>query len=174
MKPAEIKPENVKTWDVFVQHTKFRIYKPLTWFSAIIRKVTKSYYNHTSEALWLKWELYMIESLAPWITLRKWKDRVDEPYERDIMHLRYSKKFYDSEQDYCISCLMELDKKYDWLGVFKLGIYQIFGWWNQGKITSESYRWCSEYTAYNKSLEGRQFIKPSDFVEHKDFIIIWK
>ena len=174
MKPSEISTKQIKTWDVFLQNTKFRRYKPLTWFSAIIRKVTWSYWNHSSECLILDGKPYMIESLSWWITLREWKDRVDEPYERDIMRLRYDKPFYESERDYCIKALMELDKKYDRLGVFKMWIYVLFWRWNKSSTTSESQRWCSEYTAYMKGIEWRPFYMPWDFAKNDDFTILWK
>lgn len=173
MKPIDIPVSQLKTGDVFLQHTKFVWYKPLTWFSALIRKFTKSRWNHTSECLIINWEAYMIESLASGITLRTRKDWVDEPYERDMMWQRYNKPFYTNEKDYIIHCLMELDKKYDWMGIVKMTIYLFFGRWNQGETTSESQWRCSEYTAYNKWLEWRPRYMPRDFANNEDFTILW-
>ena len=173
MKPSGIDISQLKTGDVFLQNTHFKLHKPLTWFSYIIRKVTKSYWNHTSECLILDGKPYMIESLSGWITLRERKDRVDEPYERDIAWLRYNDKFYDNEKDCCIKALMELDKEYDKIWVSKMWLWVLLWRWNEWKTTSESQRWCSEYTAYMKNIKWRQLYMPWDFIKNKNFTILW-
>ena len=163
--PSSIDINKVQTWDVFLQYTNFYRDNPLTRFSWIIRKTTKSVYNHTSEAVWTESWLYMIESLGDWITLRTWEVWANTKVKKKVSHLRMHN--FDSTFDvdtYTNKALMQLDKKYDFRGIPKLFLMIVFGYWkNISEEKSEKCLRCSEFTAWMKELPGRQKYLPRDF-----------
>ena len=172
IRPSSIDTKKLMTWDVVLQHTESAIYKPSTWSSWAIRKLTKSKYNHTWEVLIVEDSIYVIESLWGWITLRPWEkfaidDKFIKLYRMDGFDQKYNPK------DYTIKALKQLDKKYDFLGIVKLFMFICFWYWNNpNREIAESSRRCSEFTAWMKDLDGRQRYMPKDFEDHIGFTLI--
>ena len=163
--PSTIHKANVNTWDVFLQYTDFYWNKPVTWFSWLIRKFTKSVYNHTSEALWISGRLYMIESISPGITIRDRETWANTKVKKTVKHIRMHD--FDSNfntEEYTLRAMLQLDKKYDVRGIPKLFLMIVFGYWkNISEEKSKECLWCSEFTALMKELPGRQKYLPRDF-----------
>lgn len=170
----DIDTSKVKTGDIFLQNTELIWFRPLTWFSWMIRKATRSVYNHTSEALWINWELYMIESLWSGITLRKRYTWVNTKIAKKVSHIRmhwFEAKF--DIEEYTHKALLQMDKKYDFAGIPKLFIMIVFGYWkNISEEKSEECLRCSEFTAWMKDLDWRQRYLPRDFVSNPLFFEI--
>jgi len=171
---TKLQKKLVRTWDIFLQNTSFTVTSPVTWFSWLIRKVTKSEINHSSESLIIDWEVYMIESLWWWIIIRTRENRVNTWIKRKIKHIRMVD--FDNvynEKDYIIKALSQLDKKYDYLGVVKVFLYISFGWWNNPAREKSERSWrCSEYNAWMKDLPGWQTRLPKDFLNNDLFYTI--
>jgi len=66
LRPSQLDTSLLKTWDILIQKTDLKLTDPVTWFSWIIRKVTKSPWNHSSDVLIIDGEIYIIESLWSW------------------------------------------------------------------------------------------------------------
>ncbi len=74
----------------------------------------------------------------------------------------FEQKF--DENKYKIKALMQLDKKYDFIGVARLFLRICFGWRNNpAKAESENKFWCSEFNAWCKDLPHWQTWLPKDF-----------
>ncbi len=172
IRPHLIDSGKLQTGDVIVQHTDSRRYKPSTWSSYIIRRMTSSYRNHSGEIIIIKWEIYVIESLWWGITMTRWSEfRNPDKYVKHLRMIWFSDKF--SEKDYIIKALQQLDKRYDYLWIFKLFLLICFGYWSSpSKNISETHWRCSEYNAWMKDLSWWQSWLPKDFVSHKDFVVV--
>jgi len=167
MIPSNVDTSILKTWDIILHHTPFCWYRPSTWITLGIRKFTKSYWNHSSEILIIDDVIYNIESLRGWITLSKWSDLVKQNVK--IKVLRHKESIWNKDK-YIIKWLKQLDKKYDYTGILKILIMLCFGWWNNpAKSISEKTRWCSEFNAWMKDLDWRQYWVPWDFDNNELF-----
>ncbi len=63
IRPSQLDTNLLKTGDIILQNTCFSLTNPVTWFSWIIRKVTRSQRNHSSDILIIDEQIYVIESL---------------------------------------------------------------------------------------------------------------
>jgi len=170
IRPYLINTKDLQTWDVILQHTETHWYRPSTWSSWVIRELTWSNYNHSGEILIIDEDIYVIESLGWWITLKRWEEFTSP--DKYIRHLRM-KWFRDTyhEKDYIIKALKQLDKPYDFMWIFKLFIYICFWRWDSPtkQISEDNWR-CSEYNAWMKDLDWWQRFMPKDFLEHDKFM----
>ena len=164
-----IEKHKLKTGDVVLQHTRSYIYKPNTWSCWIIRKLTKSYWNHSGEILSLDGEIYVIESLWGWITLTARSEYIKHDIEYKILRMKWFEKLFDINK-YKIKALMQLDKRYDYIGILKLFLLICFGYRTQPnkKISENTWR-CSEFNAWMKDINWRQSWLPWDFDSHDWF-----
>jgi len=159
----------MRTWDLILQHTKSYWYKPNTWSCWIIRKVTSSYWNHSGEILELDNEIYVIESLWGWIALTPRSEYIKYDIEYKILRMKWFENKFDLSA-YKIKALMQLDKRYDYLGILKLFLLICFWYRTQpNKQVSQKSWWCSEFNARMKDLSWRQSYLPKDFDENNDF-----
>jgi hypothetical protein len=169
IRPSKINTDNLKTGDVIIQHTESFLLKPSTWSSYIIRKVTKSKWNHSSEILIIDRYIYVIESLWGWITLTSWsKFNKNDKYIKQLRFKWFDNKF--NQDKYIIKALKQLDKRYDYLWIRRIFLMICFGYWNKtSKEISMTHRRCSEFNAWMKDLSWWQSYFPKDFDKNKLF-----
>ncbi len=174
--PKKLSIKRIKTWDLFVQYTNFYWNKPVTRFSWIIRKLTNTPYNHTSEAIWINDELYMIEALGSWIVMRPRDLRRNTEIKKKVVWLRMD-WFSDmhEESKYVNKCLSQIGKRYDFVWIWQLFLYITFTYWRKKSVSdSMKSRRCSEYSAWTKWLKQRQTYMPHDFIKNDHFTPINK
>ena len=170
-KAYHLKKNRLDSWDVLLHHDCLSI-NPMSRLACVIRNITGSFYNHTSEVLVLDDGIYFIESLRNWVTINKfdeWYER--NKYRKKIVVLRYVNQKQFDTKDYIIKALKELDKKYDiiWLS-WDMLLYCLF--WRRSNKTieqSKKRRRCSEFNAYMKNINGWDKYMPKDFLYNKDF-----
>lgn len=173
--PAHIDIKKLRTWDVILHHDIMSRLNPSTWPYWIIRKLTNSNYNHSSEIIILDGEIYLIESLRKWVTLTKYYDWLEKcKNTQKVTVLRYRKQSKFNDERYKIKWLRELDKHYDRVWLLKdMALYVLFGYRKERDEEKSKRAWrCSEFNAYMKDLNGRQKFRPGDFTNHEDFIEI--
>jgi len=163
IRPSKVNIKSLKTGDVVIQHTQSFFFKPLTWSSYIIRLMTKSKWNHSGEVFILGEDIYILESIWGGITLTPWSEFIKQDAFIKIIRLKgFENKF--NKKDYLIKGLRQLDKRYDYWGILKIFIYICTGKRdNISKRRSMTRRWCSEFNAWMKDLDWRQFYFPKDF-----------
>lgn len=171
IRPSQFDTSLLKTGDIILQKTDLKLTDPVTRFSWVIRKVTRSPWNHSSDILIIDGQIYVIESLGAGITLRTRSEFNKDNKRLKHVRMRDFDKFDD--KDYKIKTLMQLDKKYDFIGVVKLFLRICFGWRNNpAKAESEKKFWCSEFNAWAKDLPHWQTRLPKDFNTSDLFIDI--
>ena len=163
IRPSQLDTNLLKTGDIILQNTCFSLTNPVTWFSWIIRKVTRSQRNHSSDILIIDEQIYVIESLWAGIVIRKRSQfNKDNKLIKQVRMKGFEQKF--DQNKYKIKALMQLDKKYDFIGVVRLFLRICFGWRNNpAKAESEKKFWCSEFNAWCKDLPHWQTWLPKDF-----------
>lgn len=170
--PSQIDINKLKTWDVLLHHDITKRYKPSTWIYGLIRWVTGSDYNHSWEILIINGEVYTIESLWSGMTLTKYETLVEKSKDMKLVKaLRYKHQDQFDQDDYKDKALSELYKDYDKIWLFwDMALYVLFGWWqDRDEEKSKRARWCSEFNAYMKDINGWQKFSPGDFDKHEDF-----
>ena len=165
----KINTSKLRTWDIILQSTVCYYHKPFTWSAWFIRKTTKNKRNHSGEIFVLNDNIYVLESIWGWITLTPWSKFKKQDALVKVIRLKdFENKF--NKKDYLIKGLMQLDKRYDYFGIWKIFIYLSTGYRvNPTSRASQSKRWCSEFNAWMKNIEWRQSYFPWDFDWNNDF-----
>ena len=144
--------ESLRAGDVVLFRTRFKIWSPMSWLSALIRFFTGSPFNHVG--------LIVINQGVPF---------VNEANERGLVTTRAGARLWGREKD--IRILRRMDKtfkapktardfskimnsylgvsKYDFASLFIYQlIYQVFGTWHgRTSDAAKAFLYCSEYAA---------------------------
>lgn len=163
----------LETGDVVLQHTVSYLLKPSTRAAWVIRKVTKSKWNHSGEIFMLGEDIYVLESIWGGITLTPWSEFIKQDAFVKIIRLKdFKSKF--NKKDYLIKGLRQLDKRYDYFGILKIFVYICTGRWDNISKRRSMTKWrCSEFNAWMKDIRWRQSRFPWDFDDNDDFETIF-
>ena len=170
IKSLNINTNILRTWDVVLQYTVSYLYKPSTRAAWVIRKTTKSKWNHSGEIFILNGDICVLESIWGWITLTPWSEFIKQDAFVKVIRLKgFEKKF--NKKDYLIKGLTQLDKRYDYFGILKIFIFICTGKRDNISKRRSMTKWrCSEFNAWMKDLSWRQSYFPKDFDNNDEFI----
>lgn len=159
----------VQTGDIILFNRK-------RFLSKIIRWISKCPVSH-SEILINIWD-YPITLGATGAGVRG-TDYSKIKKEKNIIILRYKKYIdgitYEQEKELATRACSKLGSKYDFGGlVYYQLVYQIFGRWiGRTRTEAEQSMYCTEYNAWCHQLDNWWTYSPEDFLNNKDFIIIY-
>lgn len=161
--------------DVIFFRTKFSLWSPMSWLSALIRFFARIKYNHVGIIAYddVTGELCVFEAVAKGITSTSFAQRIKN---RKILIRR--PRYYLKKDDayYFDVCNSNKNKKYDKAGLLWEQLWlQLFGRWigttNEEKAKQKFY--CYEFAAYVSGEENWYQINPQTFLTSTDYRTIY-
>jgi hypothetical protein len=157
----------LKTGDVILFHTKFKITKPLTWIPVFIRLCLNTRYNHVGVIISNWGKLFLNEADEKGIVAVPIEERLKN---KEYVVLRCIHPII--ERDFAIKANSYLGSKYDFLSLFVYyPIYLLTGKWIEPTRSRNDQRklFCSEYVALLYDIPNWWKVNPKDILYHKFF-----
>lgn len=160
-----------KSGDVILFHTKSKWYKPGTWLPWLIRKFTKSEYNHVGVVVSNWDQLFLNEAIGHGIVTSLLSDRL-KGRQGEYIVLRSFKKI--NEKEFCVKANSLLGKKYDKKSLLiYFPFYILFKRWaGSTEEQQDDKMTCSQYAAWCHNIEDFSLVAPVDFLFNDDFEVI--
>lgn len=145
----------LKTWDLIV-------YNNNTFFSKVIRRVTKEKATHVAIAIWLWPRLFIVESIeGSWVIMTQASKRL---LKWNIVKVRRKVKRLRKET-IINRAMCKVWDEYDWWINFWLLLKKLF--WVRVQINHADKLNCSEFGAYVLKLD-REYVSPWDLLRSRE------
>lgn len=159
--------QTLRTGDVILFHTKFKITNPLTWVPVFIRLFLNTRYNHVGVIVSNWGRLFLNEAAEKGIVAIPIEERLKG---KEFIVLRPIQDV--NEKEFAIEANSYLGSKYDFLSLFVYyPIYLLTGSWIEPFRSKNNRRklFCSEYVALLYKIAKWWKINPKDILYHKFF-----
>lgn len=162
----------LQSGDIILYSNRFRLLKPVTWLSTLIRIFTRVPYDHCAIVVH-SWGVPMLnEALGDGVICRPAAEHLQRKGTSFVV-LRPLQPV--SEQDLCRKANSMLGRKYDLLTLLVYQpLYRITGRWvgsTQDKIACRQFV-CTEYVAWAHNLDRWWLYSAKELIEHPEFITV--